>query len=225
MEANTLISPPVSYIGTVILVIGGPTTLLILRCWPLPWVVVGEVQNQGLGITGFLIVLASLVLLWLPRAAQLMQPPDRATINWIELLWSGKAMTVDVGELPEHARGSLLVGGRSYTVWYLRGPCLWQTTGPAQLPHWMGGEIVEKHYNVAGVVIGPTAHLNKIICDGESECHSPRIGNWCSRFCSDIDRDGYLTFGGSQHPIAALRPPDKSRECYWCSISGYRKAP
>jgi hypothetical protein len=212
LKADTLISPPVRYIGTIILVVGATATHLILRSWPLSLGIDRKQSRiKGLGITGLLIVLASLVLLWLPRAAQLVQPPDRATIDWIELLWSGMALTVDVGELPEPARGSLVVEGRSYTVWYLRGPCLWQSTGPAQLPSRMGGEIVEKHYNIAGVSIGPTAHLNKIeSATATSECHSPRDRKMVLHgLAVDIDRYGYLSFGGSQHRIAALRPPGK----------------
>jgi hypothetical protein len=159
--------------------------------------------------TSLAAVLGLIALLWL-SASYWMQPPDRATINWVELLWSGKKLSVDIGDLPEHAKGSLLVEGRSYTVWYQQDPCLWQSTGPVQLPKSRGGEVVENHYNKAGVAIGREAHLNRTeSATATAECNSPRDRKMVVLGLGvDIDRRGYLSFGGSQHRIGALRVPD-----------------
>jgi hypothetical protein len=142
-------------------------------------------------------------------ASHWMQPPDRATLNWVQLLWSGKKLSVDIGDLPEHAKGSLLVEGQSYIAWYQQDPCLWQSTGPVQLPMSMGAEVVENHYSKAGVSIGRDAHLNRTeSATATSECHSPRERKMVVHGLPvDIDRRGYLTFGGTQHRIGALRIP------------------
>lgn len=56
-----------------------------------------------LRITRLITVLGVIGLLWL-LTSHWIQPPDRATINWVQLLWSGKKLSVDIGDLPEHAR-------------------------------------------------------------------------------------------------------------------------
>lgn len=152
-----------------------------------------------LGLTG---------LLWL-LASHWMQPTERATINWVQLLWSGKKLSVDIGDLPEHAKGSLLVEGQSYNIWYQQDPCLWQSTGPVQLPNSMGAEVVENHYSKAGMSIGRDAHLNRTeSTTATSECNSPREHKMVVHGLPvHIDRRGYLTFGGTQHRIGALRVP------------------
>jgi hypothetical protein len=149
--ANAWISEPVTYIGSAVLLVGVAVTHLALRFAPLTWMVKGKLTKiNRLGATSLAIVFALIGLLWFPRAAQWIQSADRTTINWVELLWSGEKLSVDIGDLPEHARGSLLVEGRSYIVWYQHDPCLWQSNGPAKLPKSMGGEVVEQHYNKAG---------------------------------------------------------------------------
>lgn len=211
-NANALISEPVTYVGSAILLLGVTVAHFALRSAPLTWVVKGNLTRiTGLGATSFAVALGLIGLLWLPRAAERMRPPDRAATNWIDLLWSGKKLSVDIGDLPEHARGSLLVEGRSYAVWYQQVPCLWQSYGPAQLPAWMDGALVDHHYNKAGTAIGRDAHLNRTdSATATSECNSPRDRKMVVLGLPvDIDRRGYITFGGSEHRIGALRAPNR----------------
>jgi hypothetical protein len=210
-RVNTLIPESITYIGTFALVLGCAIAHFALRTFPLTWVVNGQpTRITGLGTKPFAVILGLIALLWLPRAVERLRAPDPATIDWVELLWSGKRLTVDIGDLPEHARGSLLVEGRSYIVWYQQEPCLWQSYGPAQLPKWMEGVVVEQHYNKAGPSIKLDRHLNETeSATSIGDCNSPRDRKMVVLSLPvQFDCRGYISFGGSQHRIGALRVPD-----------------
>src|SRR5687767_6187195 len=89
---------------------------LVLRVW-------ATAIATALGILG---------LLWLPSGVnRITAPVDRTKINWVDLLWRGETLTVDLGELPEHVRGSFLVHDRSYTVRFQQDGCVWFSEGPS----------------------------------------------------------------------------------------------
>lgn len=46
-----------------------------------------------------------LAVLWLPRAVERLRPRDRATNAWADRLLSGERMIVDIGDLPDNAKG------------------------------------------------------------------------------------------------------------------------
>lgn len=171
-----------------------------------------KTKITGLGPNSAAIIAGFLGLLWLPRAAEAIRAPDRSTIDWTDLLWSGRHVVVDIGDLPDNARGSLLVEGRSYVVWYQQEPCLWQSYGPAELPKWMGGGgIVEHHFNKAGTSVGRDRHLNETeSATATGDCNSPHDRKMVVLGLPvDIDRRGYLSFGGAQNRIGAIRAPNR----------------
>ena len=155
-NANALISPGITYVGTVVLLIGYSTLHFVLRRYPLPWVVKGEqIRITGLGGNQLAAVLGLIGILWVPRAADVVRPPDRTDINWADLLWSGEKMTLEiVEELPDHMRQSRLVEGAEYTLWFQREPCIWRSYGPMRQPKDVnGGALVPHHFNKSGTSI------------------------------------------------------------------------
>lgn len=213
-SANSLVSARVTYLGTFVLLVGTMCLHAVLRVCPLRWVTKGQLTRlTGLGVGQVAAVLGVVAVLWIPRVAELTRPTDRAAIRWADLLWNGDKLVVDIGDLPEHARGSLLVEGQSYTVWYQQEPCLWQSDGPAQLPKWMNGDIVEHHYNKTGPPVGAGAHLNPTeSATATSDCNSPHDRKMVVLGLPvDFDRRGVFTFGGANHPIGAIRIPPRRR--------------
>jgi hypothetical protein len=59
------------------------------------------------------------------------------------------------------------------------------------------------------MAIGRDAHLNRIeSATATADCNSPRDRKMVVHgLLVDIDRRGYITYGGSQHRIGALRAP------------------
>lgn len=68
-NAFALVSPSATYVGTGVIVVGGSLAAILIRRFPLRWVVRGgkEVRLKRLGVQIKLALLGMLVLLWMPR--------------------------------------------------------------------------------------------------------------------------------------------------------------
>jgi len=205
-NTNALISTPIAIVGTVILVGGLTVGQIYIRRHPIPWVFKGQlVRVKNFGPVSMASVIALTALLWIPTLyATFIIPPDRTTIQWGERLWGGEVMTVEIGDLPAHARGGLLVEGRSYSVRYQQKPCMWFSSGPAKQHT---GEVVEAHANTAGMTVQP--HLDRTNSGtSTAECNSPRENKLVVLGMPvDFDRRGNLSFGGAWNHVGQIRLP------------------
>jgi hypothetical protein len=190
-----------------ILSVGGIVVQVLLARRPLRWVISGQLTRlSGLGPRNFAALLGLIALLWVPRVVDVARPKevDRARINWGELLWDGNALTIDIGDLPDHARGSLLIEGESYTVRFHRDSCEWESSGPIKHPT---AGTVTRHFNRAGPKVKPYLGIQD---SGTStaECNSPRDRKLIvAGLPVDFDRRGNLSFGGAVHRIGEIRLP------------------
>jgi hypothetical protein len=178
--------------------------------------VVGRLKNNPLVVAILLLVVviggaATLQDNIRSLYAGLFGGADRTAIGWTELLWSGETLTVEIGDLPDHARGSLLVEGRTYSVRYQQQPCLWESSGPAQQ---RSGEVVESHFNRAGPGIKPYLALKD--SGTATDCNSPRDRKMVVLGLPvDLDRRGYISFGGAEHRIGELQVPSSRWPWPW----------
>ncbi len=205
-DASALIPPAITYVGSIVLLIALPAVHLTLRRFPMSWSVNRQdMRLNGLGATPIVATLGIIGLLWAPRAINYIRTPvDRTSIDWAGRLWNGETLTVEIGDLPVHARGGLLVEGRAYSVHFQQEPCVWHSSGPAQQ---RSGDVVEGHVNKSGPSIKPYLET-KESGTATAECNSPR--DWKMLVLglpADFDRHGWVSFGGANNRIGQIQIP------------------
>jgi hypothetical protein len=152
-------------------------------------------------------VLGLIGLLWVPRVADYyLQPVDRTLVKWSERLWNGERLQLEIGDLPQHARG-LLVEGALYTVSFHNDACEWLAQGPINHPT---AGLVEHHVGRGGPKVKPYLSLES--SGAQAICAEPRgrDGRGQAIIMStvvDFDRRGNVSFGGEQHRIGVFRVP------------------